>query len=115
MDLEDFKKLFIKNVRYAISIAEEYFEKNYPDEFEIELHGTGSSGSVMSIDNATNHIFISPDLFYKVIDIACHQETKNGKSLIFVRVSGHQPTTFDKTVNIKPGNGPFYPSGPVLN
>lgn len=72
--------------------------KPIPRSFVIELHAPGSSGNVVSVDEALDQIYLGSDHFYRIIDVAI-KELLPEKSVAFVRVSGHSPDEFSKTWN----------------
>ncbi len=92
----EFRELFILALNVAAENAERKFARIIPRSFAIEFHGPGAAGHVVSVDEALNHIYLGSNRFYKIIDVAI-KALLPGKSVAFVRVSGHQPDEFDKT------------------
>lgn len=77
-----------------------------PRHFLIEVHGAGFRGQVMDAESAAAALYISEDLFYRIIDLAVTKVDKDS-STIFTRVSGHKPGAFEDTWNRPSGDGPF--------
>src|SRR5258708_9096919 len=95
----------MQELKKAAESAEAKFAKPIPSAFVIELHAPGSSGRALSVDEALDHIYLGSDRFYRIIDVAI-KELLPGKSVVFVRVSGHQSAEFSKTWDPS-GLGPF--------
>jgi len=101
----DFRKLFLRALNAAADNAEATRAMPVPRSFRIELHAPRSAGTVMGVDGALDQIWLGNTRFYRIIDVAI-KEALPGKSLAFVRVSGHAPTGFENTWD--PSNlGPF--------
>jgi len=92
----EFRELFMLALNIAAENAEQKFGRTIPRCFVIEFHGPGPAGNVVSVDEAFDHIYLGSDRFYKIIDVAI-KALLPGKSVAFVRVSGHRPEEFDKT------------------
>lgn len=88
----DFRKLFLKALNAAADNAEATLALPVPRSFKIELHAPRSTGTEMGVDEALDQIWLGNTRFYRVIDVAI-KEALPGKSLAFVRVSGHAPTS----------------------
>ena len=110
---QEFKTLFVKNKENAIAYAEEWFSRRIPREYLIELHGAGVSGKIMSVDEALDKLYISPDRFWFVIDISV-EEFDDKRTCMFVRASGHPPVPWSRTWQQPPGQGPFKILGPRI-
>jgi hypothetical protein len=67
-----------------------------PGAYLIELHSPGVHGQTMSVNEAVDRMYLGPDRFYRVIDVAM-KKLVAGKCVAFVRVSGHPPVGFDQT------------------
>lgn|ERR1700722_7250261 len=100
-----FRKLFVRALNSAAELAEAHQGHQFPRSFSIELHAPGAAGAVMSIDQAIDRLYLGPDRFFRVIDIAIKQQ-RGAKSMAFVRVSGHKPTDYSATWD-PAGLGPF--------
>lgn len=98
MTKNDFRELFRRALNIAAENGEEKLAKPIPRSFVIELHAPGSSGDVVSVDEALDRIYLGSDQFYKIIDVAI-KELLPEESVAFVRVSGHSPDEFSKTWN----------------
>lgn len=96
MTKNDFRELLLRALNSAAENAEAKLAKPAPRSFVIELHAPGSSGRVMSLDEAVNQLYLGSDRFYKIIDVA-FKELLPGQSVVFVRASGHRPVEFSKT------------------
>ena len=96
MTKSEFRRLFLQALDAAADNAEARLGRQVPRSFEIELHATGASGRTMSVGRALDVIYLGSDRFYKIIDIAIRR-VRPGKSVAFVRVSGHPPGPFSQT------------------
>ena|SRR2546422_881484 len=96
MTKNDFRELFVRALNSAAENAEENIAKPIARSFVIELHAPGSSGRVVSVDEALDQIYLGSDRFYRIIDVAI-KELLPGESVAFVRVSGHPLVEFSKT------------------
>ncbi len=100
-----FRSLFQRALNAAAELAEERAARPVPRSFLIELHAPTSSGRLLSVTEALDHIYLGNDRFFKVIDVAIRRLLP-GRSVVFVRVSGHPPAAFSQTWD--PANlGPF--------
>jgi hypothetical protein len=93
------KRQFDALFRRALDVAAQNAEERagaVPRAFLIELHGAGSPGSVMSVDEALDRLYLAADRFYRIIDVMV-KEVRPHESLVFVRASDHPPTGFDQT------------------
>jgi hypothetical protein len=106
MTKHEFKKLFLANVRKAITGAQKRLDLSLSEEFDIELHGGGFGGKIVPLDRVIDILWISEDQFNPFIDIAVIAVI-GGRAKVFVRPSGYQATEFDQTFNTPKGNGPF--------
>src|SRR4051794_25245367 len=91
-----FRELFVRALDLAAAQAEARLGSPVPRSFLIELHGPGSSGSRMSVEEAVDRLYLDPDRFYGVIAPAVTQVDPNA-AIACVRTSGHPPATFDQT------------------
>lgn len=106
MQIEEFNDLFLDVLETASANAERILEHSVPRYHKILLFGAGYSGQLMNVSEAVKALYISSDKFYFVIDVAV-QKVTNESCVVFVRVSGHEPTEFENTLNRPKGNGPF--------
>ena len=105
MTKSEFRRLLLQALDRAAVGAEVKLARPIPRSFLIELHGAGSPGQTVPIEEALNRIYLGSDRFYRIIDVAI-KKLLPGKSVAFVRVSGHSPTNFNETWN--PSDlGPF--------
>ena len=107
MDKEAFQDLFIKAIGMAMGKADG------PDATasgaqvtEVEFHGVGLKGKMVSVREALDALYISGDRFYRIVDVGL-KPSAGGNRVVFVRVSDHPPGTFDETWNTPRGMGPF--------
>lgn len=106
MTKDEFKRLFLEIANQAIDQARLVTSKKVPSNFVVEMHGAGMSGRLMTSDEAIEIMYIDEKTFYRFIDVGV-KRICDTESLLFVRVSGHEPGTFDNTWNTPKGNGPF--------
>ena len=105
MGREEFAALFHSKIQEAISRSQK-MASTTPAVFEIEFHGAGVPGRIVSFDEAVRRSFVGSDIFHLIIDIGV-KRFEMGRWRIFVRVSDHSPGPFDKTWNNPHGSGPF--------
>src|SRR6266566_3292013 len=96
MTKNEFRGLFMRALRMAQEKAEAKLHTPIPHSFEIELHAPGSSGLIVTADEALDQIYLGSDRCYRIIDVAV-KGLRPGGSIIFVRVSGHSPVEYGKT------------------
>ena len=106
MTKDEFHSLFLKVLEESAQAAESKLSTKIPRKFEIQLYGAGYSGVIMDLDSVFNILYLGEQRFYRVIDVAI-TGWGDTKTRVFVRVSDHQPATFEKTWNTPPGYGPF--------
>jgi hypothetical protein len=99
-------QLFVRSIQDAIFAAQRLTDRKLPSDFEIELHGGGVAGRIVALSDAMSHIYIDEDTFHPIVDIGL-KRVRSRKCVMFVRISPQSPTTFDRTWNTPPGNGPF--------
>lgn len=100
-----FKSLFHQALISAAEKAELQAKVILPRTFMIDLQAFGYSGPLLTCDKTIDRIYISKNEFYRIIDVAIigvHPKY----AVAFVRVSGHAPSSFSKTLNPKE-LGPF--------
>jgi hypothetical protein len=56
----------------------------------IKAYGVGFSGDIVSSDDFLSRVYINDQLFYLLIDVAV-LEIRQGRPVVFARVSGHPP------------------------
>ncbi len=101
----DFQQLFLHALTTAAENAEKKIAHPISRSFLIELHAPDSQGLRVSVDEALSQLYLGNDRFYKIIDVGV-KELLPRKTIVFVRVSGHQPTGYDGTWDPS-GAGPF--------
>jgi len=70
MTKDEFRELFMRALRIARENAEVKHRTPIPHSFEIELHAPGSSGQLVTADEALDQIYLGSDRCYRVIDVA---------------------------------------------
>jgi hypothetical protein len=106
MNKQEFGQLFLRCARQALASTQKQLDVPLADDFDIELHGAGISGELISCDRAVELMYIGENLFYRIIDIGVKAVIKN-RAIIFARISAHHPLSFEETWNTPKGNGPF--------
>ena len=105
MTREKFRELFFQAINVAITNTEMRLGRPLPAEYKVELHAPGFPGQTVSLETAVEAIFLSNDVFYRIIDVAV-KRVSDLDSLLFVRVSGHPPAGWTMTWDPK-DLGPF--------
>jgi hypothetical protein len=105
MTKTEFRGLFLRALNIAADNAEAKVAEPVPRSFLVELHAPDCAGRVLSVDDALTELYLGNDRFYRVIDVAVLQVLP-GKTVVFARVSGHEPAGFDRTFDAA-GPGPF--------
>jgi hypothetical protein len=105
MTKTEFGDLFLRALNVAADNAEANLAEPIPRSFRVELHAPGCAGRIVTFDEALSHLYLADDRFYRIIDLAVTQ-VRAEETVIFTRVSGHQPADFDHTFDPS-GYGPF--------
>jgi hypothetical protein len=108
MDKDKFKQLFEAAIETVVRDKEKRSNTTISRDIQIELQGLGYSGDTLDVDTVVNILFLGENTFYRIIDVAFLRATPQ-KATVFVRVSGHSPTSLEETWNDPPGSGPFKP------
>lgn len=107
MTRQEFKELFEATLEKAAKNVEEQYQVNVPRYFEVEFHGLGYSGDLISIETAVDRMYLGDDLFYYLIDVGV-KEADAQSTRVYVAVSAHSPrATINETWNQPVGSGPF--------
>lgn len=106
MTEQEFTQRFKKALEEAMQIAENQLHRNLPHQFRIRLHGANHSGDELEVDQVAKALYLGEESFYRIIDIAV-VEVHSQYTVLFVRVSAHAPSSWERTWNNPPGNGPF--------
>jgi hypothetical protein len=106
MTKDEFKALFDRALELAAENAEKKLGRPIPRKFEIEMHAFAPHPRMLQKNDALETIYLGPDLFYRIIDVAVTRVGKD-KSIVFMRISGHEPGPMNKTWNQPIGSGPF--------
>jgi hypothetical protein len=107
MERQQFADLFQSALEEAARNAEAKLARSIPPDFEIELHGAGHSRALLDPQDVLDVLYLGPDRFYRVVDVAVIAVGRH-RTRVFVRVSGHEPGSWDQTWNDPPGSGPFH-------
>jgi hypothetical protein len=102
----EFAERFHRALEEAAQLAAGEVGHAIPRTFLVELHGAGYSRVEMTPEAAVEALYLGGTLFYRIIDIAVIAVSAS-TSTVFVRASGHEPSTWDRTWNDPPGSGPF--------
>jgi hypothetical protein len=105
MTKKEFGELFLQALSAAARNVENGLARPISHSFIVELHAPGSPGARVTVEEALDRLYLGSDIFYKIIDVTI-KELSQQSSIAFVRVSGHQPVTFDRTWDPS-GTGPF--------
>jgi hypothetical protein len=105
MNKDEFHSLFLRALNEAAENAEHILRRGVPHSFLIELHAPDPPGETLEVDRALDQLYLGGDRFYRIIDVAIRRVLP-GKSVAFVRVSGHAPAPFSETWDPS-GLGPF--------
>lgn len=103
----EFEQLFRKGLDTAARNAEEYFDISVPRDFRVVLYGADRSGAELPIEECVELLYLGEDRFFKLIDLAV-LKVSGGTTAVFVRVSEHQPGSFQSTAHYSDGMGPFH-------
>ncbi|MCQ3932789.1 MAG: hypothetical protein DPW16_20260 [Chloroflexi bacterium] len=106
MEKSEFLELFKRQLELAAENAESKLGYKISRVLKIAFYGFGYSGEQLDVETAFDLLWIDETLFYAIVDVAVIDVTSE-KTVIFIRVSGHEPCPFEKTWNDLPGNGPF--------
>ena len=109
MNRSEFKSLFERVISEAIDKTKARVDETISPNVMIEIHGAGHTGDIVSVNQAFESIYLGDELYWRIIDVAVKSIELN-QTLVFVRVSGHKPTSFEETWNDPKGYGPFKPS-----
>ena len=108
MDKSDFARLFHEAVRRALQHVELGLSGVEP---VVVFHGKPNPSSPIRVDEALDLLWLSPDRFYRVIDVAAFAR-EDEPPVLFVRPSHHKPGAYSETWD--PSDlGPFNAIGPV--
>jgi hypothetical protein len=108
MDKSDFALLFHEAVRRALQQVELALRGVEP---VVVFHGKPNPPSPIKVDEALDLLWLSPDRFYRVIDVSAFAR-EDELPLLFVRPSGHKPVAYSETWD--PSDlGPFNAIGPA--
>jgi hypothetical protein len=109
MDKERFGELFQEAIRRALKLADLFPTTTKP---LVEFYGKPNPRNPITMEQALDHLWLSPDRFYRVVDVAAFLG-ENDPPVIFVRPAGFDPEPFSETYN--PNDlGPFQAMGPAM-
>ena len=104
IDKQQFRELFETALNEAAENAECVLHTNISRDFLIELHLYGVR--LCDVDTALDNLYLGEDRAYKVIDVAVLR-VESDKTIVFVRVSGHDPVPWEETYQADKLKGPF--------
>jgi hypothetical protein len=107
MDKVQFRQLFLRSVHQALESAQKGIGTQLSNDFEIELHGGGIPGEIVSQNHAVDIMYLGANKFYRIVDVGVKYIDSNNRARVFVRIGDHPPSNFDDTWNNPAGNGPF--------
>jgi hypothetical protein len=86
--------------------AEAQLGRPAPRGFVVLLHGAGHPGDRVDVDAAVAALWLGPERFYRVIDVAV-VEVGPATTTVFVRASGHRPGRWEESWGMGSEAGPF--------
>jgi hypothetical protein len=108
MDKGRFALLFQEAVRQALEQAGVAATLSEP---VVEFHGRPNPKGPVTVDEALDFLWLSPERFYRVVDVAAFLG-ENNPPVIFVRPAGFEPNAYTDTWEPQ-GLGPFNVIGPA--
>jgi hypothetical protein len=108
MDKSGFAPLFQEAIRRALEQAGVTGSLGEP---VVEFHGKPNPERPIAVDEALDLLWLSPDRFYRVVDVAAFLGEDN-PPVIFVRPAGFEPSAYEHTWEPQ-GLGPFKVMGPA--
>lgn len=109
MDKSGFAILFETAVRRAFQQAGLVALKS---ELLVEFHGKPYPVDPITMEQTQELLWLSPDQFFRFVDVAVIIDAEGSPLFLFVRPSGHEPGPFSYTWN--PNDlGPFRSIGPM--
>jgi hypothetical protein len=109
MDKSGFAFLFHRAVRRALEQAGMSGSLSEP---VVEFRGKPNPEGPLTVDEALDFLWLSPDRFYRVVDVAAFLGEDN-PPVIFVRPAGFEPSCYEDTWEPQ-GLGPFKIMGPTI-
>ena len=106
MTRAEFSALFRFQLDLAVEAAEARLGHPFARCYEILRGSADRDGRRITIDDALEELWISPDRFHRIIDLAV-ADYSPAMTWIWVREAGYAPSTFEETWNDPPGAGPF--------
>jgi hypothetical protein len=103
---QEFQQRFEAALEAAVQNAERQLHRSVSRQLHIRLYDADHAGDLLTVNQATDALYVGENLFYRIIDLAVI-EVSSQITVLFVRVSGHAPSTFEQTWNDPPGSGPF--------
>ena len=105
MTSEQFDRAFRAAIDRALAYADGELPERVPRAVSVELHGGGNRGARLSVEQAAKSLFLGPDRFYLIVDVAVKAVTPD-ETIVFVRASDHEPGPWSQTWDPQ-GAGPF--------
>ncbi len=112
MTKQEFQHLFENAISLAMLYTEQLLGREIPQHVSFRLHGAGYSGEIVDFAQVMDAIYLGEEHFFRFINVGVI-EVGRDETTLFVGVSGHTPTSFEKTRNTPPGSGPFNPIIPL--
>jgi hypothetical protein len=98
---------FADLLKEHVSVALKAARVPEPMELEFLVHGGGVTERRLPFDELAEVLFVSEDLFYRVITIGV-KSIEGTRCEMFIGISEHPPGPFDETWNQPAGSGPFH-------
>jgi hypothetical protein len=96
MTKEQFRTLFARALRRAAVQEEERIGRPVPRIFEFELPPGDEPRMLLSFDEVLDRLYLGTDRMYRIVDISI-KELRPLSSIVFVRPSGHSPSSLEDT------------------
>jgi hypothetical protein len=102
----EFQALFCRALDVAAERAEARLNQFVPRRFDIKFRDATANAPPVSVDDAVGILYLGPDRFYRIVDLAVEQVLKD-RCVVFAMRSGHPPASFSEIWNQPMGSGPF--------
>jgi hypothetical protein len=102
----EFGALLLRSLEAAAESAERRLGISVSRNFEIQFEGFAPHRRKLTGDQAVDELYVGTDRFYRVVDMGVI-EVRKDRTVVFMRVSGHPPSSFADTWNQPKGAGPF--------
>ncbi|MEW6598235.1 MAG: hypothetical protein AB1429_12150 [Pseudomonadota bacterium] len=95
MDKNRFKDFLYEAAHQALLQAGLEADESEP---LVEYHGQSNPAQLITLSSAAELLWLSPDRIYFIIDVGAYLRN-DGRVVIFIRPSGHEPRPFANTWN----------------